>query len=335
MPPEPDCFQALFHRRWHHLRDVHVRSLAWLLDAPDLLDRNALQWAGKIATLEADPVELDIWLRELDAAPAALHAHLNMAAMSRLGRYAEKLLAFYFAARGTLLAYGLQVQASGQDTVGEFDFLLRDGANLIHWEFATKFYLFEATRAGGHGDDFVGPNLADTLGAKMDKILNRQLALSLHPAAQPYLPQAVVQARALIKGWLFYHRDQTVALGASGVSAIHCRGSWCTLAEFAALEGDRFAVLPRLSWLAPARLPATESLSRSAMAAWLGEHFARDAMPVMLAHLRDETSDERDSGVEPEQPMVLENSRSFVVPNDWRARAGQRLQRAVLRSDLN
>ena len=329
MQLEPDRFQAAFHQRWHRLHDPHVRSLAWLLDAPGLLNPDAALWGGKIASLDPDPDRLATWLAGLDAAPDRVHAYLNMPTISRLGRYAEKLLAFYFAEHGTLVAHGLQVQAARNDTVGEFDFLLRDGAELVHWELATKFYLFEAPGKVEGGDYFIGPNLADTLGAKMQKILHRQLALSLHPAAQAYLPQPVLHARALIKGWLFYHRDDSVALASSGVAEAHCRGFWRTLEEFQEVDGGCFCVLPRLSWLAPARVPLCEGLSRDAMAEWLIRHFAQDAMPVMVALLRKEAG----TGNSDDQPMALEMARGFIVPDDWRARAGDRLQRTVLRAD--
>lgn len=328
MLPEPDRFQAAFHRRWHHLRDPHVRALAWLVDAPGLLNPEAPQWGGKIAILDHDPELLAHWLGELDAAPASLHAYLNMPAISRLGRYAEKLMAFYFAAQGSLVAHGLQVQAAPNDTVGEFDFLLRDGVDLVHWELATKFYLFEAPGKVEGGDYFIGPNLADTLGAKMHKILQRQLALSAHPAAQAYLPQAVLHARALIKGWLFYHRDDSVALASSGVATAHCRGFWCTLAEFDQVEGECFMVLPRLSWLAPAQVPMHAGMRRDVMARWLEEHFSADAMPVMVASLQAEGTDADARAV----PMGREVARGFIVPDDWRARAGDRMQRTVLRA---
>lgn len=325
---ELDRFQAGFHRRWHHLRDAHVRALAWLLDASDLLDPTAAQWEGKIAILDIDPSALARWLADLDAAPEALHAYLNMASISRLGRYAEKLMAFYFTAQGTLVAHGLQVRAARNDTVGEFDFLLRDGDDLVHWELATKFYLFEASGKTEQGDYFVGPNLADTLGAKMEKILQRQLALSSHPAAQAYLPQPVRHARALIKGWLFYHRNESVVLAPSGVAAAHCRGFWCTVDEFDRLEGSCFAVLPRLSWLAPARLPIAAGLNRDAMAAWLTAHFTDNAMPVMVALLQPDVGGQACDALS----MGLEVSRGFIVPSDWRVRAGERMQRTVLRA---
>lgn len=325
MDPEPDRFQVDFHRRWRHLHDPHVRSLAWLLDAPGLLDPGAPRWGGKIATLDLAPLALAQWLAQLDAAPTPLHAYLNLPTVSRLGRYAEKLMAYYFTTHGTLVAHGLQVQAARNDTVGEFDFLLRDATDLIHWELATKFYLFEAPGKVEGGDYFIGPNLADTLDTKMEKILQRQLALSLHPAAQAYLPQPVLHAKALIKGWLFYHRDDGSALASSGVAATHCRGFWGTLNEFEQFQDASFTVLPRLSWLAPARVPFDTCMDRQQMGQWLSEHFSKDPMPVMLALIRAE-QECFDGG----ERMGWETARGFIVPDDWRARAGERMQRAAL-----
>ena len=66
-----------------------------------------------------------------------------------------------------------------------------------HIEFATKFYLLQG-EADKEFDALVGPNLADSLGAKMRKIFERQLELGAHPAAQPLLPRPVAQARALV-----------------------------------------------------------------------------------------------------------------------------------------
>ncbi|MBC7512940.1 MAG: DUF1853 family protein [Herminiimonas sp.] len=316
--------QARFHRRWPGLQDAHVRALAWLLDAPDLLDPQAPQWQGRIATLDIDVDAISAWLTLLDRDPAALHAFLSTASVSRLGRYAERLMAFYFGWTGCLVAYGLQVRAAANDTVGEFDFLLREGAALIHYEFATKFYLFDARPSPQAAEYFVGPNLADTLDAKMDKILNRQLALGQHPAAQRCLPQPVARAQALIKGWLFYHGDPAIAPMSPGVSSAHCRGFWCSMAEFcdrlpsrAADEG--FLVLPRLAWLAPARVDAGSLLDHASMHQQLQAHFAVQAMPVMLAVMLQEGQ------------QAHEVARGFIVPNDWRERALERHQRAVLR----
>jgi hypothetical protein len=317
----PDSFQAQFHRRWRHLQDPHVRALAWLLDAPDMLEPSAARWQGRIATLPATAGDdAAAWLTGLDQAPAALHAWLDVQPFSRLGRYAEKLMSFYFQHQGVLAAHGVQVQSDKNETVGEFDFLLWQGELLLHWEFATKFYLLQSDASDlPDAEYFVGPNLADTLGAKMDKILNRQLALAQHPAAQSVLPQPVAAAQALIKGWLFYHRDDLPAHSSGlGLTAGHCRGFWCTRSEFDVrrmADGICFAVMPRLSWLAPARLACAHGLDRAALSQTMAAHFAGDSMPLLVAMLEADGDD------------LVETERGFIVPDDWQSRAGERISK--------
>ncbi len=313
-------YQSAFHQRWRALHDPHVRSLAWLLEAPDLLDPAASRWQGKIASLPATAARDALpWLQQLDAAPDPLHAFLDMHRFTRLGRYAEKLLAWYFQEHGCLFAHGVQVQAGKDETIGEFDFLLWQGDALLHWEFATKFYLLHASLpvqpAMQSADYFVGPNLADTLGAKMRKILQRQLALGQHPAAQPHLPQALAAAQALIRGWLFYRRGESLPAAEIGISAQHCRGWWCSLQELDAhVDTDWCVILPRLSWLAPARLPKSAGMTRAALQKQLNDQFAVDAMPVMVASLTLQDG------------WLLETDRGFVVPDDWQDRAEKKLK---------
>lgn len=308
-------FQTQFTQRWGDLNDPHVRALAWLLYAPDLLDPQAPQWRGKIATLQGSlPDDIHTWLQALDRDPSDLHRYLDVQTFTRLGRYAEKLLAYYFADRGVLAAHGVQVRAGKNSTIGEFDFLLRSGDHLLHWEFATKFYLLESSGVGEDADYFVGPNLADTLGAKMHKILDRQLLLSEHPAAQIHLPAPVAKAQALVKGWLFYHADDQPDAASLGISAAHCRGFWCALNEIEPMAAERYAVLPRLQWLAPAKLGLEQTMDKQSLQQMLSAHFVHDTMPVLVVLL------------EVKGDVALELSRGFIVPDDWRTRAGQRIK---------
>ena len=314
-----DNYQALFEQRWSHLTRPHVRALAWLLDAPDLLDPAAPHWQGRIATLgPISPATMD-WLAALEKDPAPLDAALGQRFYSRLGLYAEKLMAFYFAEHGQLVAHGLQVRANRNDTVGEFDFLLREGAQLVHLEFATKFYLLDAN-AGNAGDfnGLIGPNLADTLGAKMRKIFDKQLALASHPAAQPLLPQPVDRAQALVKGWLFYPADAAVQT-MQGISQPHCSGFWMPLEQAEKLEGERFIIMPRLDWLAPLKAPLSSSaMTKPELLAALRDQMAQLSAPIMVAAMREE------------QGWLVEARRGFIVPDDWRAQAAQRRREGVL-----
>src|SRR5690606_27045397 len=116
----------LFHSRWGHLRNPHVRTLAWLLDAPGLLDPDAAQWAGRVATLGPADAATDDWLAALDRDPEPLVVALDIHPLSRLGRYAESLLAWYLRAQNRLVALNVQVRDASRQTVGEFDFLVQE-----------------------------------------------------------------------------------------------------------------------------------------------------------------------------------------------------------------
>ena len=308
--PATETYQERFHRRWGHLRRAQVRALAWLLDAPDLLDVHAPAWAGRVATLGGVAPDVAGWLARLDADPTELDAALGNRTHTRLGLYAEKLMAFYFARQGRLVAHGLQVRAARNDTVGEFDFLLDAGPDALeHIEFATKFYLLDGD-AGQQFDALVGPNLADSLGVKMRKVFERQLALGQHPAAQALLPRPVTRARALVKGWLFYPSGSWPAM--QGIAAGHCRGFWCALDEFDAQAGEEFVVLPKLQWLAPLRAcPAARMFERAQLVQELERQFATSGTPVLVSVVR-----RRGEAIE-------EVERGFVVPNDWRRRAAE------------
>jgi hypothetical protein len=301
----------LFHRRWGHLRRARVRALAWLLDAPDLLDVNDPGWNGKVATLGPVTPEVAQWLADVDHDPSALDAALGSRMYTRLGLYAEKLMAFYFEQHGQLVAHGVQVRASPNDTVGEFDFLLDAGPEGVeHIEFATKFYLLEG-QAARRFDELVGPNLADSLGKKMRKIVEHQLELGSHPAAQAVLPRPVVRSHALVKGWLFYPLGTWPSI--AGISAQHCRGFWCSLDEIDQLAGEAFLILPKLQWLPPFRaMSATWILNRAELHAELEAQFETNQSPVLVSVVN-------------EQPGCIEEvERGFIVPNDWRERAASR-----------
>jgi hypothetical protein len=150
----------------------------------------------------------------------------------------------------------------------------------------------------------------------MRKIMERQLSLSQHPAAQALLPQPIAEARALVKGWLFYY-GRTPAVTSIGVSSPHCRGFWRPLEELACITAERYMVLPRLSWLAPAKARETDCIGRQGLEAMLSAHFEDDSMPVMVAVM------------EPGDGYLVEVDRGFIVPDDWPSRAEARVSHTI------
>lgn len=308
-------YQAQFHRRWHHLNDPHVRALAWLLDSPDLLDLHAPQWRGKIATLRhRGEISLNDWLTAFDRNPAELHRAIAEKPSHRLGYYAETLMTFYFQQQGILEAHGVQVQSAGNGTIGEFDFLLREHDALIHWELATKFYLLASNDQAADIANFVGPNLADTLSAKMRKIIDQQLLLGQHAAAQAYLQQQVISAQALIKGWLFYHGQP---MRMEGIASAHCHGFWCTISEWELNQESCAIVLPKLQWMAPAKAMFSDTASGEPIRQTMLAHFAHDRTPMLVVVMARHGHE------------AIETDRGFIVPDDWPERAQQYLVRAA------
>ena len=312
-----ETFQTSFHRQWQHLHDPHVRALAWLLTSPNLLDSNSVQWSHHIATLLIDDTDhVHDWLSGLDQHPSVLHQALEIHKHKRLGHYAEDLLAFYLQHQGKLHARNLQVNQENRQTMGEFDFLIQLPAGLLHWEIATKFYLFHCDETISErvpdAYDFLGPNLADTLGAKMHKIIKQQLALSHNMTAKLMLSQPVMRAQALVKGWLFYHTSHQTHLTLEGIAPDHCRGFWWTLADLEKIAIPHALVLPRLAWLAPAQCDEDQVLDRLALLETLHRQMQRDQMPVMVAIMSKHGA------------VMQEFCRGMVVPDDWRTRANEK-----------
>ena len=299
MNPDRLNFQARYQQRWPHLQQPHVRSLAWLLDSPVLLNVHHVRWLNQLAQLPPVSAETRAWLAALDQSPQPLLDFLAVHPHTRLGHYAENLLAFYFKWRGELVAHSVQVRA--HTTIGEFDFLLNTPDGFEHWEFACKFYLF--VEPAQQLSDFVGPNLMDNLNDKSHKIIDAQLALGLHKDAQKYLENPLSAAKALLKGWLFYPASNSPGL--SEVEPLHCRGIWCRLSDLNTIGGDRFAVLSRLNWLAPAKMGLEGSISKNQLHARLTQQFLTDSRPVLIAQLAESDG------------YLLENERIFVVPDDW------------------
>ncbi|QQC64414.1 DUF1853 family protein [Paraburkholderia ginsengisoli] len=336
----PGQYAALLDTLLGALRDPAVRDLAWLLLSPDLLRPQPPM--GALANPFDTPQELQAsieWLRALDAAPEPLQRELAAARITRLGRYAERLLGWFLqhgpAAR--LVAAGVPLRRAGV-TLGECDFLVqsRQGARL-HWELAVKCYLHagaergqEAAQTGSRLADYVGPNLKDRFDLKLAHLLNHQLPLSARDEfasvghAGPWTPQMFV------KGWLFYRHGERPADPVE-LDPAHGRGWWVTRSDwpaFAAAHAQKWRRLPRLEWLAPRRVECADEQAdeqagrQAARSLWvdaqtLAAQISTVHGPAMVvAFIEDEAGDS------------IERSRGFIVPDEWpeqaRSYVGQR-----------
>ncbi|MFL9863190.1 DUF1853 family protein [Paraburkholderia fungorum] len=299
------------------LREPAVRDLAWLLLSADLL--RAQPPVGALATPFGSPQEAEAtchWLRALDADPADLQRDLAATHITRLGRYAERLLGWFLqhgpAAR--LVAAGVPLRRSGV-TLGECDFLVQtqQGARL-HWELAVKCYLHTGESPAQPAPrlaDYVGPNLKDRFDLKLAHVLNHQLPLSAREEfasvgyAGPWTPQM------FIKGWLFYRAGQTPADPAE-LDPSHGRGWWVTRSDwpdFAAAHAQTWRVLPRLEWLAPRRHEKGDTTTLAFAFAdqqTLAEQTSSQQGPTMVAAFAADSVGN-----------LVELSRGFIVPDAW------------------
>ncbi|MFM0337397.1 DUF1853 family protein [Paraburkholderia fungorum] len=295
------------------LRDPLVRDLAWLLLSADLL--RAQPPVGVLAHPFDTPDEATAtlaWLRALDADPVELHRDLMATRITRLGRYAERLLAWFLqhgpAAR--LVAAGVPLRRAGV-TLGEVDFLVQtqQGARL-HWELAVKCYL-HAGESRAQLADYVGPNLKDRFDLKLAHVLSHQLPLSAREEfasvgyVGPWAP------RMFIKGWLFYRHGEMPADPVE-LDPSHGRGWWVTRGDwpdFAAAHAQSWRVLPRLEWLAPRRHePGGAEAAGMAFvdAQTLVAQLAHLHGPTMVAAFTHDSAGNR-----------IERSRGFIVPDEW------------------
>ncbi|MGO4765333.1 DUF1853 family protein [Cupriavidus sp. 2KB_3] len=336
---------------WRTAASQRVRDLAWCSLSPPLLSHLPAGYGAGAALAHWPPGAQAAWQRWLERAdPATLpetiaelsgHPDPTGSRSLRLGRHAERLLHFalHRADGIELVAANVPIRRAnghGIQTLGELDVIWRDpaSAQTVHWEMAAKFYLMVDGQPGTPPDrrNFVGPNLVDRLGDKLDHIVSRQLPLGRAAEAQAVLTHPIDRSEVYLLGWLFYHDGRLPAgLDALGIAPDHLHGWWSTLDDWAAraqahpaAATTRWCRLPRADWLSGARVPEAQTESAAALHAALAQRFAdphqahswRREAPVMVCEL---------APAGPEQPGIWqERSRGFVVPPGWQARAVER-----------
>ncbi|WP_248322081.1 DUF1853 family protein [Caballeronia sp. Sq4a] len=303
--------------------DATVRDLAWLLFSPDLLRESAAgaPLAQPFESADARDATL-MWLAALDAAPDALHVRSRNPKSTRLGIYAESLLEFFLAhgPAARLIAANVPLRRQRR-TIGECDFLLETATGArLHWELAVKFYLHigDGVERAARLSDYVGPNLQDRFDLKHARLLTHQLGLTSRAEFAALGLEGPWHPQLFIKGRLFYH-DEGIA-PAPEVGEAHVRGWWLTATEWRDRHGEHEAhggredrawvVQPRLAWLAPRRLNPSDADSLIDEAAAIHTRLAAIAAPTMVAaYVRDGRTG------------WAEESRGFIVPDDWPERA--------------
>jgi len=298
------------------LRHPVVRDLAWLLQAPDLLDTPCPGRPRLDELALDDPERRKGWLRDLEQRPEALEQAVAHRLSGRLGLYHEALWHFLIAhAPGTrLLATNLAIRDARGVTLGELDLLYRrrGDAAVVHLELAIKYYLgLEA----GPGDStaparWIGPGCADSLAIKSRRALTHQLTMSRRPEAQGMLAAygpAPMEPRLALLGILFRPaapQDGSPLPLPRGTTADALIGEWLPLSAWARYTDTlaapvRGAFLDKPHWLAPP--PDDRLLPLSALTDALQACFRLRRRPCQLT-LREADGARR---------------RVFVVPDGW------------------
>jgi len=332
---------------WRTAPSQRTRDLAWCTLSPPLLSALPDEYHREVARLAQWPAGAraawQAWLGYADPGTlpetiAELSGHPDPTGSRslRLGRHAERLLHFALqhAPGMTLMSANVPIRRAnghGIQTLGELDLIWRDPAQdqVVHWEMAAKFYLMVDGVADRRA--FVGPNLVDRLGDKLDHIVRRQLPLGRTAEAEALVGAPVNRSEIYLLGWLFY-RDGVLppGLASLGIAPDHLHGWWSTLdawyARAAAQDHGttRWCRLPRVDWLCGARVSEAGTEDAATLRDTLARRFAdpeqvwRREAPVMICELEPAVN---------EPGVWVERSRGFVVPPDWEARAALRATR--------
>ncbi|MGM0558647.1 MAG: DUF1853 family protein, partial [Myxococcota bacterium] len=239
-----------------------ARDLVWVLSSPSLMDHPTAvghQWG------ESELAKNQGLVSRLDGDDDTLRKAIKARETDRLGEYFEILMRTWLdeVPPASVIAAGLQVYESAR-TVGEFDLVFRRDRHVFHWELAVKFYL---GHPGPDGESFwYGPNPRDRLDKKWRKMLDRQLALSEHPAGRRALQNLGVGERvepaAFVRGYLFEPLEPEFEVERHPDANDYAPVGWWVhhrkLSEYRdALEADgplEWMTLSKLRWLSPACL---------------------------------------------------------------------------------
>jgi len=291
-----------------------VRDLAWVIASPPMIQAQTTDrpvFSGKdCAKAYSKTLE---GLQKLEEDPAPLLSCLEQLKSHRVGRYFETLTHYWLKHLVDLeiIANNLQLK-DGNQTLGEVDFLFRENEKLLHWEVAVKYYLQLTPDCEEH--EYIGPNTADNLTSKMERLFEEQLPRSteqnLVRALGALDGACSIKRQAFVKGWLFYRGyPETSGNYPSSINPDHLKGFWIHQGEDklpAEDQGALWMLLEKPYWLAP-KLSATtdELMTRKQLESLLKSHFNDKKSPLLVAQL------------EPCASGYLERFRGFVVSPQW------------------
>ena len=302
-------------RQIKSLKTPEVRDLAWVIAAPPVFE-SLPDTSVNFLTYDFfknEFLRILPGLFELDKSPEKLLSFINNGNTRLLGKYFENLIGFWLAefSRFTLVKSNLQIFQNGR-TIGEIDFLIRDeNGQIFHLEAAGKYYL--SSKGTSEWRDFYGPNPADNLADKLEKMLNGQITLTSNQNARDVLEQLGIKEQPepllLFKGFLFYPYQKTGEVKpAKGVSPHHLKGKWVTIQDIDSLRKNsiRWVIPERRSWISRRfQVPYKKTFSFNTLKAKLETYFSDNIYPVLIC-----AGEEEDGAFD-------ETERYFVVPTNY------------------
>lgn len=299
------------HLTFHQL----TQDLDWILTSPALLNPQAdSRYIGpeKSGNTDYSEEQLQLLIEQLS------HRRNHL-----LGIYYETLWQFVLEQSGQVLAKNLQVQSSDR-TLGEYDLLLQTTHSqpIKHRELAVKYYL----GIPGQNDQptpwnhWVGPGLKDRMDRKLNHLLHHQITLSqTEPgkAALEKLGIKAVEQEILLQGYLFYPAF-TPCPAPEQVNPKHLKGHWVAISQLEDwlsqvhnLSTAVFYPLEKSLWLSPVRgkVDISQQFSSERLLGHMKAQMTEEAQPRLISQCRQKDEE------------LHEESRFFVVPDDWEERA--------------
>ncbi|KDM93231.1 DUF1853 family protein [Photobacterium galatheae] len=203
----------------------------------------------------------DRWLSDFRDR-AVIPAHVLYAGNQRLGFYYQWLWQQLITHHPDyeLVAEELQLHENKR-TLGAIDFLVFNKTlnQLEHWEVAIKFYLAYQQR-------WLGPNSADNLDRKINRMIDHQLAMTSHQAYRNQYAETLGQPvcqRLIVQGRLFDHFQDKESGSDLPINPHVNKGLWCFQSQASTLA---LRALSKREWLTPpAFVPQSLEMDASAI----------------------------------------------------------------------
>ena len=302
-----------------YFKNQMVRDLVWVISSPSVFNKLPTKPNLKFfdeGLFSSEYSSLQKFLMELDENPEQLSNHIKFGNNKLLGKYYESLVEFWFkhSTRFDLISKGIQVE-NGSETIGEFDFILKDKLNneFVHLETAGKFYL--SSNNSNNWSDFISPNPNDNLQKKMDKLLKNQIYLSKTEDGKQKLAALginKINSAVMMKGYLFYHLSnfiQNKIKEPTFSNENHAKGWWIRFKELdnlVNLDFDSWIVLKRQNWISKVLINDNkETFGLNTLSDYLNKYFSSNNYPLLIACLSEKDN------------YFMEISRGFIVSNRW------------------